>query len=76
MRTGKNAFRNAGSYLLAVIAALALGACATAGDPLETEEKRRADLELQSVRDMVTSREIPPVEFRTDSAVLLPVPTT
>jgi len=72
MSSRSKVFRNAGAYILAFMAALALGACATAGDPLETEEQRRADLELQSVRDMVSSRAIPPVEFRTDSAVLLP----
>ena len=48
-----------------------LGACAAHLTPLELEEKRRADLELQSVQDMVNSRAIPPVEFEFDSARLL-----
>ncbi|MFA6582974.1 MAG: OmpA family protein [Elusimicrobiaceae bacterium] len=38
----------------------------------QREELRRANLELQNVRDMVRSRQIPPVEFEFDSAVLLP----
>ena len=35
------------------------------------EESRRAALEMQSLRDMLASRDIPPVEFKLGSAVLL-----
>jgi outer membrane protein OmpA-like peptidoglycan-associated protein len=47
-------------------------ACSARRSSLELEEKRRAQLELQSVQDMVSSREIPPVEFEFDSWTLLP----
>lgn len=56
---------------LALIAAvLTLCSCAARRNELLMEEKRRADLEMQSVRDMAVSREIPPVEFETGSATL------
>ncbi len=48
--------------------------CACAGrqlNPTEKEEARRAELELNSVMDMVSSREIPPVEFESGSDRLL-----
>jgi len=58
--------------LLAVIAASCLfGACSGSRPPLETEEARRAELEMQSVQDMVASRTIRPVEFETGSSTLL-----
>jgi len=38
----------------------------------EKEEARRADLELQSVMDMVSRRQVPPIEFELGSDKLLP----
>lgn len=38
--------------------------------PEEKESARRANLELQSVMDMVSSREIPPIEFNIDSDII------
>lgn len=57
--------------IAALVSAFALCACSVHRSPLDIEEKRRADLELQSVQDMVASREIPPIEFEFDSATLL-----
>lgn len=51
---------------------LALWGCGRTLSPAEREEARRADLELQSVMDMVSSREIRPIEFELGSAKLLP----
>ncbi len=45
--------------------------CARQLTPSEREEARRAELELNSVLDMVSSRQIPPVEFEQGSARLL-----
>ncbi|HNT97485.1 MAG TPA: OmpA family protein [Elusimicrobiales bacterium] len=59
--------------LLPALVALSLAACA--GGPAtkaEAEEERRAELELQSVMDMVTSRQVKPIEFEFNSDVLLP----
>lgn len=59
--------------LLPALVALSLSACA--GGPAtkaEAEEQRRAELELQSVMDMVTSRRVKPIEFEFNSDVLLP----
>ena len=58
------------SFLLAC--ALAVCGCARQLTPAEREEARRADLELKSVMDMVSSREIPPVDFELGSAKLKP----
>jgi outer membrane protein OmpA-like peptidoglycan-associated protein len=52
--------------------ALALYGCAKQLTPSEREEARRADLELKSVMDMVSSREIPPVDFEFNSDKLKP----
>ncbi len=57
--------------IAALMAGFTLCACSTYRDPLDMEEKRRADLELQSVQAMVASREIPPIEFEFDSSTLL-----
>ncbi|OGR67782.1 MAG: hypothetical protein A2081_00365 [Elusimicrobia bacterium GWC2_61_19] len=58
---------------LALFAAAALACCACARplQPAEREEARRAGLELQSVMDMVATRQVPPVEFELGSARLL-----
>lgn len=45
--------------------------CARQLNPAEKEEARRAELELRSVMDMVSRREIPPIEFELGSAKLL-----
>ena len=58
-------------FLAVVAASLALCACSGSRPPLETEEARRAELEMQSVQDMVASRTIRPVEFETGSSTLL-----
>mgnify|MGYP001566346937 CR=1 FL=1 len=56
----------------AVLAAgVFLCACSGSRPPLEAEEARRAELELQSIQDMVSSRTIRPVEFETGSSTLL-----
>ncbi len=47
------------------------GACARQLTPAEREEARRAELDLQSVMDLVAKRELPPVEFELGSARLL-----
>ena len=58
--------------LSVVCAAMLLcSGCARQLNPAEREEARRAELELQSAMDMVTRREIPPVEFELGSARLL-----
>lgn len=60
-------------YLLPALLTLTLAACG--GRVLtgaEAEESRRAELELQSVMDMVTSRRVQPIEFEFNSDVLLP----
>lgn len=59
--------------LLTAMLLLSLAACG--GRPLndaEAEENRRGELELQSVMDMVTSRQVKPIEFEFNSDVLLP----
>ncbi|MDD2806347.1 MAG: OmpA family protein [Elusimicrobiales bacterium] len=58
------------SFLLAC--ALAVCGCAKQLTPAEREEARRADLELKGVMDLVSSREIPPVEFEFNSDRLKP----
>ncbi|MFA7007923.1 MAG: OmpA family protein, partial [Elusimicrobiales bacterium] len=60
---------------LAVLIMTVVMFCACAGhrkDPLLMEENRRAALEMQSLQDLVTSRDIPPAEFKLGSDVLLP----
>ncbi|HBE87566.1 MAG TPA: hypothetical protein DDW67_00285 [Elusimicrobia bacterium] len=59
--------------LLASLLILTLAACG--GRQLtgaEAEEQRRGELELQSVMDMVTTRQVKPIEFEFNSDVLLP----
>lgn len=46
--------------------------CEPALTPEEKESARRANLELQSVMDMVSSKEIPPIEFKIDSDIIKP----
>lgn len=58
--------------LLVAAAAAALAGCGRTLNPAEREEARRAELELQGVMDMVSSKEIPPIEFELGSAKLLP----
>ncbi|HNW44053.1 MAG TPA: OmpA family protein [Elusimicrobiales bacterium] len=54
--------------ILALCAALLFcGGCSHKLTPAEKEEARRADLELQSVMDLVSKRELPPVEFELGS---------
>lgn len=50
---------------------LVFGGCARQLSPSEREEARRAELELTSVMDMASSRQISPVEFESGSARLL-----
>lgn len=52
-------------------ALLLFSACSRPLNPDEKEEARRAQLELQSTMDMVSSRQIPPIEFELGSARLL-----
>lgn len=60
-------------YMLPAILALTLSACGgRALTDAETEERRRGELELQSVMDMVTTRQVKPIEFEFNSDVLLP----
>jgi len=54
------------------LAVLTLAGCSRQLNPAEREEARRAELELQGVMDMVSSRQIPPIEFELGSAKLLP----
>ncbi len=49
----------------------AVWGCARQLNPAEREEARRAALELNSVMDMASSRQISPVEFESGSARLL-----
>jgi outer membrane protein OmpA-like peptidoglycan-associated protein len=63
--------KNMKSLFLAAAAGFALCSCSAKLSQEELEEKRRAELELQSVQDMVANRTIPPVEFEFDSARLL-----
>lgn len=51
--------------------ALVIYGCARQLTPAEKEEARRAELELNSVMDMASSRQISPVEFESGSARLL-----
>lgn len=44
--------------------------CEPALTDTDRETERRAKLELQSVMDMVNSKQIPPIEFETDSDVI------
>lgn len=53
--------------LILLAAALAAAGCARQLSPSEREEARRANLELKSVMDMVSSREIPPIDFEFNS---------
>lgn len=46
---------------------LAVAACGRKLTVTESEEARRAKLELQSVMDMVSSRQIPPIDFELGS---------
>ena len=55
-----------------VSAVLIFYGCAGALQPEEKEDARRAALELQSVMDMVSTRQIPPIEFEFNSAELRP----
>ncbi len=59
-------------WIIVFVAMVFLG-CSTGGrrNQSHAEEQRRADLEMQSVMQMVTSHEIPPVEFEFNSARLL-----
>ncbi len=54
-----------------ISAALLLCGCSASMTPAEKEEARRAELEVQSVMDMASSRQIPPIEFELGSAKLL-----
>ena len=60
--------------LLAFGAALLLcgASCEPEMTPAEKEIARNANLELQSVMDMVSTKQIPPIEFKTDSDVIKP----
>jgi outer membrane protein OmpA-like peptidoglycan-associated protein len=59
--------------LIPVLLALSLAACGgRALSDAEAEESRRGELELQSVMDMVTTRQVRPIEFEFNSDVLLP----
>lgn len=59
--------------LLAALLALCLSACGGRGlTGAEAEERRRGELELQSVMDMVTTKKVKPIEFEFNSDVLLP----
>ncbi|OGR44430.1 MAG: hypothetical protein A2X35_06890 [Elusimicrobia bacterium GWA2_61_42] len=58
-------------FTVLAAAALCFCGCARQLNPAEKEEARRAELELQSVMDMVSTRQIPPVEFELGSARLL-----
>ncbi|MCX5786488.1 MAG: OmpA family protein [Elusimicrobia bacterium] len=63
--------RNYHLYFLTVI----VFACACFGtrrSAADIEEARRARLELQSIMDMVFSKQIPPIEFESGSDKLLP----
>jgi outer membrane protein OmpA-like peptidoglycan-associated protein len=51
---------------------LVVCACSKRLSVSEREEARRAELELQSVMDMVTTKEVPPVEFELGSDALMP----
>lgn len=56
-----------------LLAALAFGfGCSRSLQPAEREEARRGELELQSVMDMVSTRQVRPIEFELGSAKLLP----
>jgi outer membrane protein OmpA-like peptidoglycan-associated protein len=56
-----------------ILAALAVACgCSQPLKPAEKEEARRAELELQSVMDMASSRKVSPVEFELGSSRLLP----
>lgn len=57
-------------YALLLTAFLAVWGCSRKLTPAEREDARRADLELQSVMDMVSSRQIPPIDFELGSATL------
>jgi outer membrane protein OmpA-like peptidoglycan-associated protein len=52
-------------------ALLLAAACARQLTPAEKEEARRADLELRSVLELVSRKELPPVEFEFNSYRLL-----
>ncbi|KAF0126898.1 MAG: peptidoglycan-associated lipoprotein [Elusimicrobia bacterium] len=59
--------------LIPVLLALSLAACGgRALTDAEAEERRRGELDLQSVLDMVTTRQVKPIEFEFNSDVLLP----
>jgi outer membrane protein OmpA-like peptidoglycan-associated protein len=58
--------------LILAAGVLALAACGKQLTVSEREEARRAELELQSVMDMVSTRQIPPVEFEFNSDKLKP----
>ena len=55
-----------------ISAALLLCGCSASMTPAEKEEARRAELEVQSVMDMASSRQVRPIEFELGSAKLLP----
>ena len=55
-----------------LVALFAVYGCARQLTPTEREEARRADLELKSVMDMVSTRQIPPIDFELGSAKLKP----
>jgi outer membrane protein OmpA-like peptidoglycan-associated protein len=59
-------------FIIVCLAVLTLGGCSRQLNPAEREEARRAELELQGVMDMVSSRQVPPIEFELGSAKLLP----
>jgi len=58
------------NFALFCAALVILCGCSRPLNPSEKEEARRAELELKSVLDMVSSGEIPPVEFDLGSARL------
>ncbi|MHB0995886.1 MAG: OmpA family protein [Elusimicrobiales bacterium] len=57
-------------FAFVAAAVLAAWGCSKPLTVTEREEARRAELELQSVMDMVSKREIPPIEFELGSARL------
>ena len=58
--------------LVLSVALLLLGACSRPLKPADKEDARRAQLELQSVMDMVSSRQVRPIEFELGSSKLMP----
>ena len=59
------------NWIIVFLVMLLLGCSGTRPTQVDIEQKRRVKMEMTSVLDMVRSRQMPPIEFKFNSAELL-----